>query len=96
MESAERNSQRMNADGLQMNRVAQKSQKQPSREKPQTGCYRCGGTGHWAKDCHFKDAQSPKCRKMGHLAKVCCSGVEVYTVALKVTLCGDAHVTVLM
>ena len=40
VEAAERNSQRMNAEGQQVNRVAQKGQQRVSREKSQTGCYR--------------------------------------------------------
>ena len=31
-------------------------------------CYRCGGMGHHASACRFKDAN---CKKRGHLARVC-------------------------
>ena len=37
--------------------------------KPCQGC----GNSHWKKDCPFKDAECHKCKRKGHIAKVCFS-----------------------
>ena len=34
-------------------------------------CYRCGGNSHGPGDCRFREYTCNKCKKKGHLAKVC-------------------------
>ena len=34
-------------------------------------CFRCGRTGHFPKECRFKDALCHACGKKGHIAPVC-------------------------
>ena len=38
-----------------------------------TNCYRCNGTQHLARDCHFKAAVCHACGKTGYIARACCS-----------------------
>ena len=45
-----------------------------SKSVPSKPCYRCGATDHWASTCRFKDTTCHKCKKRGHIAKVCRSG----------------------
>ena len=45
-----------------------------SKPAPSKPCYRCGATDHWASMCRFKDATCHKCKKRGHIAKVCRGG----------------------
>ena len=40
--------------------------------KPIKPCQGCGNS-HWKKDCPFKDAECHKCKRKGHIAKVCFS-----------------------
>ena len=40
--------------------------------KPNQPCMGCGNS-HWKKDCPFKKAECRKCKKIGHIAKVCFS-----------------------
>ncbi len=44
------------------------SSKPASSTKP---CHRCGGEGHTAYQCRFKDAEWRYCHKKGHIATVC-------------------------
>ncbi len=44
------------------------SSKPASSRKP---CHRCGGEGHTADQCRFKDAECRYCHKKGHIATVC-------------------------
>jgi len=39
--------------------------------KSQKICYRCGGNDHAPTACRYKDFTCNKCKKRGHLAKVC-------------------------
>ena len=41
------------------------------REKERKTCFRCGRSGHFPKDCKFKDACCHACGKKGHIAPVC-------------------------
>ena len=34
-------------------------------------CYRCGGQGHFASSCRFRNAKCRFCQKLGHVARVC-------------------------
>ena len=36
-------------------------------------CYCCGKANHKAPECRYKDSVCSKCKKRGHLAKVCCN-----------------------
>jgi len=46
--------------------------KPPSRDRSSKSvvCHRCGGP-HKAPECTFQKAKHHKCRKVGHIAKVC-------------------------
>ena len=44
---------------------------QVSSAKARKPCYRCGKGFHKESECHYKDIVCNKCKKKGHLAKVC-------------------------
>ena len=41
------------------------------KSSPRIKCYRCGKPNHKAPECHYKDSVCAKCKKKGHIAKVC-------------------------
>ena len=47
-----------------------KSYSKPNSTKPNQPCTGCGNL-HWKKDCPFQKAECRKCKKIGHIAKVC-------------------------
>ena len=76
LEAAEQNSQQIKEPLQEVLKVTQKTAaQQPARWEllQPTGyyCYRCGSTSHSAPTCRYKDCQCHKCKKKGHLAKVC-------------------------
>ena len=42
----------------------------PKPNIPKNSCNACGGN-HWKKDCSFAKAECFKCKKIGHIAKMC-------------------------
>ena len=48
----------------------QMNARQEQQQREQRPCYRCGGK-HQQRDCPFRDAECHRCKKKGHLARVC-------------------------
>ena len=73
MEVAEHNASKLKqGDSEQVHRMGpQRLSQGATSQKP---CYCCGGTGHAASACKFREAVCHKCQKRGHIAKVCRGG----------------------
>ena len=73
-ESAEQNAAQLQAPSqttTQVNKLGGHPNPKASNGKKSFGtCHRCGGK-HMQKDCPFKEAECHKCKKKGHLARVC-------------------------
>ena len=48
----------------------QMNARQEQQQREQCPCYHCGGK-HQQRDCPFRDAECHRCKKKGHLARVC-------------------------
>uniref|UniRef100_A0A915PA01 CCHC-type domain-containing protein n=1 Tax=Meloidogyne floridensis TaxID=298350 RepID=A0A915PA01_9BILA len=53
-----------------------------TRGKPTHACASCGRTDHWRNDCRFKDVTCNKCKKKGHIAKVCRSTYTANSISI--------------
>ena len=72
LESADHDTKALQAAPARVNAV---NASQPLRnprnlKQPDCPCYRCGGP-HFDRDCRFKDAECRKCKKKGHITRVC-------------------------
>ena len=49
---------------------SRRGRKDSSRKRGKPTCYRCGGE-HLAPSCRFKETECHRCKKVGHIAKMC-------------------------
>ncbi len=68
MEAAERNAQQLKGADTPIQYVVRPVS---NTQRWKTPCSRCGGDGHNAQECRFKEATCHACGKKGHIAKAC-------------------------
>ena len=61
------------ASATPSNQVPVHKVREGEKSSPSIKCYHCGKPNHKAPQCRYKDSICAKCKKKGHLAKVCCS-----------------------
>ena len=62
----------------------------PQQQQREHLCYRCGGA-HSTATCRFKDAVCHKCKKKGHLARVCRSSTQQQPARLAANRPNQSH-----
>ena len=58
------------------NKASWKSQKSTGKPQPYS-CYSCGKTDHKRDECKFRNATCHACKRKGHIARICKSGVQI-------------------
>ena len=70
MEAAESESHSLRAEKVPIDKLgSEKPNTTPPPKKK--ACHRCGNNNHTADHCFYKEAYCNKCKKKGHLARVC-------------------------
>lgn len=62
--------QNTSSEDLNLNKI-NKNRKQPMNLHPKSSCFSCGSTDHLRSKCRFRNVTCHKCKKEGHIAKVC-------------------------
>ena len=78
-ETARRESETLQAASSSQVHFVSQSKKNPTYKKPvlhtrssrSYKCYSCGQTDHKREKCKFRDAECHKCKRKGHISKVC-------------------------
>ncbi|CAF4430287.1 unnamed protein product, partial [Rotaria magnacalcarata] len=58
------------SEDLNLNKINQ-HRKPPTNRPQRSNCLSCGSTDHFRSECRFRNATCHKCKKEGHIAKVC-------------------------
>ena len=74
MEASEANGKRLKGDVESVRSIGPRVAQASAAQQLAKSCYYCGGTGHFASTCRFKDVTCHKCKKRGHIAKACKGG----------------------
>ena len=57
-----------------LNKKKEKVESAKDKVKSKRPCYRCGSNLHSSEECQFRNENCRKCRKVGHIQRVCRSG----------------------
>ena len=72
MEAAESEAHTLRSEKMAVHKLeSEKSSRTIVTLLPKKACHRCGKNNHSADNCFYKEAICNKCKKKGHLAKVC-------------------------
>ena len=72
MEAAESEAHTLRSEKMAVHKLeSEKSSRTIVTLPPKKACHRCGKNNHSADNCFYKEAICNKCKKKGHLAKVC-------------------------